>query len=177
METVSSSTLPSHNLCDLEAAVSEGERSTISNSQEPRSHSLSQILAPWNWTAFVRSEWFTRSWTLQQMIASSNLRFYNNSWILIGALPDLATDISHITGVHEKLLRKERDLKSYSIAQEMSWAANRKSTKMEDRAVSTRILHLPSMEPNLVFHTCTDAAAVFTPRHNECINGNHIWRG
>lgn len=95
----------------------------------------SKILDRWDHSAFAKSEWFTRAWTLQEMIAPEVVRFYNKSWILIGELLDLAADVSSITGVHMDVLTKTRPLSSYSIAQKMSWAAMRKCTKVEDRAV------------------------------------------
>ena len=81
-------------------------------------------------------EWFHRGWTLQEMLAPRELRFYNSTWTLIGTLRDLASDVAAITRVHQEAFTKQRSIYSYSIAQWMSWAANRKTTKIEDRAYS-----------------------------------------
>lgn len=136
-------------LSQLESSIGEPEGSSCWTSPTQASYQLSRILDKWDAEAFAKSEWFTRAWTLQEMIAPSALRFYNKSWTLIGGLLDLAADVAHVTGIHEKLLTKERSLKSYSIAQKMSWAAMRRSTKIEDRAVSTKVLHQALTEPQI----------------------------
>ena len=120
---------------DIEAAL---DIENDPNSIDPikRMRILSKVLDPWSATSFEQSEWFTRAWTLQEMLASGKVRFYNKSWLLIGDLSDLSANVANITGVHEELLTKQRSLDSYSIAQKMSWAAMRKSTKIEDRAYS-----------------------------------------
>lgn len=51
-------------------------------------------------------------------------------------LDGLAKDVSEITGVHLQALTKARPLSSYSIAQKMCWASQRKTTRPEDRTYS-----------------------------------------
>ncbi|PPJ52250.1 hypothetical protein CBER1_10522 [Cercospora berteroae] len=80
--------------------------------------------------------WFKRGWTLQEMIASPNLLFYDGSGESIGSLSGLIQQISAITGVHKDLLSGRRSLSTFSIAQKMFWAANRETARMEDRAYS-----------------------------------------
>ena len=38
---------------------------------------------------FYQSAWFTRGWTLQELIAPKNLRFYNKDWDFLGTKADL----------------------------------------------------------------------------------------
>ncbi|GIZ43358.1 hypothetical protein CKM354_000658900 [Cercospora kikuchii] len=80
--------------------------------------------------------WFKRGWTLQEMIASPKLLFYDGSGESIGSLSGLIQQVSAITDVHKELLSGRRSLSTFSIAQKMFWAANRETARMEDRAYS-----------------------------------------
>jgi hypothetical protein len=80
--------------------------------------------------------WFTRGWTLQELIAPTSLRFYSRTWRYIssGNTEDATTGIERITGVDKELLGKRTSLGAYSIATKMSWASGRETTRIEDRA-------------------------------------------
>ncbi|KAK1777102.1 heterokaryon incompatibility protein-domain-containing protein [Copromyces sp. CBS 386.78] len=80
------------------------------------------------------SKWFTRGWTLQELIAPSDVVFCDRSWREIGTRESLSDDIAAITGIDAGLLRMERKLGDFSIAQRMSWAATRRTTRVEDEA-------------------------------------------
>ncbi|THU88552.1 HET-domain-containing protein, partial [Dendrothele bispora CBS 962.96] len=85
---------------------------------------------------FPKSKWFTRGWTLQELIApSASVVFLDSSWKEIGTRYSLCDVISTITSIPVELL-ENGDLTKYSIAQKMSWAAFRKTTREEDRAYS-----------------------------------------
>ncbi|KAI6147718.1 heterokaryon incompatibility protein-domain-containing protein [Pisolithus tinctorius] len=84
-------------------------------------------------------EWFSRGWTLQELIAPRELEFFNKSWVPIGNKQDLTSTLEGIARIPEKVLRNEQVLRSWerpSVAQIMSWAADRRTTRMEDRAYS-----------------------------------------
>ena len=89
----------------------------------------------WN-ARFRQSRWFSRGWTLQELIAPSKLRFYDCNWNLIGDLRDLASTVSDITGVHLSMLQHALGPNDFSLAQRMCWAAGRETTRPEDRAYS-----------------------------------------
>ncbi|OCL11576.1 HET-domain-containing protein, partial [Glonium stellatum] len=89
---------------------------------------------PHNSSEFNNSNWFTRGWTLQELIAPSNLAFYSKDWVEIGSKSDLASTISRITRIDEGILTGLQDLKSTSVAKRMSWASDRKTTRLEDMA-------------------------------------------
>lgn len=77
------------------------------------------------------SKWFQRGWTLQELLAPKHLVFFNKNWSFLGTKGDLETTISFTTGI--------MDLKNFmdaSVAQKMSWASNRETTRIEDRAYS-----------------------------------------
>ncbi|KAK3050071.1 hypothetical protein LTR09_008726 [Extremus antarcticus] len=89
------------------------------------------------WGALFReSRWFRRGWTLQELIAPNKLCFFDKSWNFIGTLKDLAATVSDITNIHLSMLRNENKPEDFSIAQRMSWAAHRETTRVEDRAYS-----------------------------------------
>jgi len=85
-------------------------------------------------TSFISSRWFTRGWTLQELIAPSRIRFLNENWAELGTRESLFRQISSQTRIPESLLLGKRDLETFSVAQRMSWAAHRETTRVEDRA-------------------------------------------
>ncbi|KAK3934636.1 vegetative incompatibility protein HET-E-1 [Diplogelasinospora grovesii] len=81
-----------------------------------------------------RSRWFTRGWTLQELLAPANVVFYSNAWNCLGTKRALTAIITAVTGIDESCLHKTKRLSQYSIAQRMAWAANRTTTREEDIA-------------------------------------------
>jgi len=81
-------------------------------------------------------EWFSRGWTLQEMIAPSNVQFFNKTWQTIGDKRTLARTLQEITGVPEHILMEGLYGDRPCVAQIMSWAASRTTTRVEDRAYS-----------------------------------------
>lgn len=81
-----------------------------------------------------RSKWFTRGWTLQELLAPTNMHFFNFKWELIGTKTSLKGTLSKITGISPGILTGQFQICSASIAQRMSWAALRKTTRPEDIA-------------------------------------------
>jgi hypothetical protein len=82
---------------------------------------------------FQKSRWFTRGWTLQELIAQSTVIFLDSEWHDIGSKSSLQQLISEITGIPGSFLFGD-DLEHASVAQRMSWAAKRKTTRIEDLA-------------------------------------------
>lgn len=86
-------------------------------------------------SAFVNSRWFTRGWTLQELIAPPRVVFYAQNWTKLGTKEDLCHSISRGTGIDVEVLeRGGRAFRSFSIAQRMSWASRRTTTREEDIA-------------------------------------------
>lgn len=81
----------------------------------------------------ARSKWWTRGWTLQELLAPLDVRFYSRHWKLIGTKLDNSALISRITGIAEPFL-VGRSLLEATVAERMSWAAHRKTTRQEDIA-------------------------------------------
>jgi ankyrin repeat protein len=82
------------------------------------------------------SRWFTRGWTLQELIAPTEVVFYNEEWERLGTRLELSKSIQDCTGIPERVFLESTSLDSFSVAQKMSWAANRNTTRVEDRAYS-----------------------------------------
>jgi hypothetical protein len=85
-------------------------------------------------SAFSTSRWFTRGWTLQELLAPLNLRFYNADWACIGSKGDLGDLVETVTGIPTSFLLGITELQHASVAQRMSWAANRVTKRREDLA-------------------------------------------
>ena len=81
-------------------------------------------------------EWFSRGWTLQEMIAPRNLQFFNKHWQPIGDNKSLAGILNTITGVPEHILADGLEGNRPCVAQIISWASTRTTTRVEDRAYS-----------------------------------------
>jgi hypothetical protein len=92
---------------------------------------------------FRSSAWFTRGWTLQELLAPRLLIFYDRSWTEIGTRQSLEETIASITGITLPL----DDWRSKSVAQKMSWASRRKTSRVEDIAYCLLGLFGVSMAP------------------------------
>ena len=81
-------------------------------------------------------EWFSRGWTLQEMIAPRDVRFFNKDWHPIGDKRILSPILEDITRVPQDILKEGLSSNRPCVAQIMSWAACRMTTRVEDRAYS-----------------------------------------
>ncbi len=87
-----------------------------------------------------QSKWFTRGWTLQELIAPAQVNFYDKSWCSTGTRDVLSPQLSLITGIETEVLlasehrNVEELLKQLPLARRMSWAAKRETTRAEDLA-------------------------------------------
>jgi hypothetical protein len=89
---------------------------------------------PWD-PAFRKSRWFTRGWTLQELIAPASVEFFSKTWEQIGTKISLEQQVHEITGIPVKALRGSL-LSDFSITERMSWAGRRQTTREEDKAYS-----------------------------------------
>jgi len=77
--------------------------------------------------------WFQRGWTLQELLAPKTLMFFDARWDFISWKNDMLTELTAITGIHVDALQGKGTM-GYSIAQRMSWASNRRTSRLEDEA-------------------------------------------
>lgn len=100
---------------------------------------------------FANSKWFTRGWTLQELLAPRDLVFFAQDWTVLGyvcAHPlsrhlmehgghlNLTEDISSITRIPEDFVLGYKRLEQACVSQRMFWASSRKTTRPEDQAYS-----------------------------------------
>ena len=88
--------------------------------------------------SFQESEWFRRGWTLQELLASGEVFFFDRQWGCLGNKRDLAPVIGKITKIDKHYLQRSfasigNKPRHYQM---MSWAASRKTSRVEDRAYS-----------------------------------------
>lgn len=87
-----------------------------------------------------KSLWFTRGWTLQELIAPSQVVLYDRDWKGLGDRLSLSRELAKVTGIPASLLSRDPQpvtkiwLDSYSVAAKMSWASRRVTTRVEDEA-------------------------------------------
>ncbi|KAF9049411.1 heterokaryon incompatibility protein-domain-containing protein [Rhodocollybia butyracea] len=86
--------------------------------------------------AFCTCKWFTRGWTLQELIAPKTVVFFAKDWERFGTKASLQGFLTEITRIPSDVLLSRADPSNSSIAARMSWAAGRRTTRIEDRAYS-----------------------------------------
>lgn len=87
-------------------------------------------------TGLKDCRWFTRGWTLQELIAPTRFYFYDNKWSCRGSKRSLCELVSRITGIDADILFHKARLSSVLVGRRMAWAAGRETTRIEDRAYS-----------------------------------------
>ncbi|KAF4457380.1 putative beta transducin-like protein [Fusarium austroafricanum] len=113
--------------------------------------------------SFFASRWFTRGWTLQELIAPRNVDFFDRNWVRFGSRDiHLLDRICQRTGIWPQLFEEARcscprgypsppvrdgvctdcqrldtlpqTLDSFAVSIKMSWASSRITTRKEDAA-------------------------------------------
>ncbi|KAF2673849.1 HET-domain-containing protein [Microthyrium microscopicum] len=93
-----------------------------------------QETLPQKWKEdFCRAKWFTRGWTLQELIAPRSVSFFSHDKHLLGDKGSLEDLINEITGVPQSVLNGSA-LSTWAVTERLSWAANRQTTRIEDGA-------------------------------------------
>ncbi|CAO2654513.1 Nn.00g112460.m01.CDS01 [Neocucurbitaria sp. VM-36] len=104
---------------------------------------------PQDWKAsFANSRWFTRGWTLQELIAPKSVEFFSNEGKHLGSKHTMAEEVSDITSVHVQALRGAA-LSQFSVEERMSWASKRNTKRAEDATYS--ILGLFDIHMSLIY--------------------------
>jgi hypothetical protein len=84
-------------------------------------------------TGVQESRWFTRGWTLQELIAPNSVEFYSREGYLLGNKLSLKETLCEVTGIASEAL-EGTDLNQFSIEERLSWAAKRTTKREEDAA-------------------------------------------
>jgi Heterokaryon incompatibility protein (HET) len=86
-------------------------------------------------SSFRKSRWFTRGWTLQELVAPASVEFFSKEGEQLGNKRSLERHVHEVTGIPVKALRGN-SLSDFSVPERMSWAENRETTRKEDKAYS-----------------------------------------
>lgn len=89
-----------------------------------------------NEQGYLASRWWTRAWTLQELLAPKSVIFYDTYHRTIGSKASMAKQISTSVGIDEATLKNPYAMFSASVARRMSWAAHRQASRAEDLAYS-----------------------------------------
>ncbi|KAI1742660.1 HET-domain-containing protein [Xylaria scruposa] len=80
------------------------------------------------------SRWISRGWTLQELIAPCEIVFYSSDWKSLGTRSELSAYLATVARIDEPFLIGKSRIDEASIAQRMSWAAMRSTSREEDEA-------------------------------------------
>ena len=83
----------------------------------------------------AQSKWFTRGWTLQELIAPRDLLFLDRLGTVIGTRSKYERVIERVTGIEAPQdFHPSFGIRDTTIAKRMSWASRRETTREEDMA-------------------------------------------
>ncbi|KAF2726669.1 HET-domain-containing protein [Polyplosphaeria fusca] len=86
-------------------------------------------------SAFRRSKWFTRGWTLQELLAPRSVEFFSWQHKWLGNRDSLRQQIHEITGIPKAALQGEL-LSQFNVNDRLSWMENRETKREEDKVYS-----------------------------------------
>lgn len=96
---------------------------------------LSDILISPTWRVeLALCRWFTRGWTLQELLAPREIQLYDKDWASLCKKSQCIQELSDITGIDESILEQRVPLSDVPVCQRMSWASSRQTTRIEDEA-------------------------------------------
>lgn len=84
---------------------------------------------------FRNSRWFTRGWTLQELLAPVSVEFFSAEGERLGSRTSLLQEIHDVTGLPRQVLQG-RPLRQFSIEQRLLWMRGRGTKRGEDMAYS-----------------------------------------
>jgi len=89
---------------------------------------------PWE-PDFRKSRWFTRGWTLQELLAPSSVEFFSQEQKRLGNKRSLRQQIHEITGIPNSALQGA-PLSQFNVNKRLSWKEGRHTKLEEDGAYS-----------------------------------------
>lgn len=113
--------------------------SDVSTNGEGRTH-----IHTWQ-MALAKSRWFTRGWTLQELLAPRSVEFFCSNRTLLGDKRSLAHQLHDITGIAISALQ-ETAISTFSVFERLSWISNRQTKREEDIAYCLLGIFDTSME-------------------------------
>jgi hypothetical protein len=89
---------------------------------------------PTQWESdFCKSRWFTRGWTLQELLAPVSVEFFSREWRKLGDKSSLKQQLSRITGIPDTAFQGT-PLSEFSDNERFSWMERRQTKVPEDKA-------------------------------------------
>jgi hypothetical protein len=94
-------------------------------------------------TMLRRARWFSRGWTLQEIVAARAANFYDSAWCHFGTRASLRNELTSITKIDAEVFSLPQNsdvvvirdlLDSIPVGRRMAWAATRQTTRPEDMA-------------------------------------------
>jgi hypothetical protein len=104
--------------------------SDVTHTDQEEHEDLSQ---PTSSLAFRQSRWFTRGWTLQELIAPSVVDFFSSQWQPLGDKESLGQQIHEATGIPIRVLQGS-PLYEFTVDERISWSNSRTTKRAEDMA-------------------------------------------
>jgi len=83
--------------------------------------------------AFRASRWFTRGWTLQELVAPGSVEFFSADGARLGDKDSLKQTIHEVTGIPIEALSSS-DMSKFDVSERFTWAEHRQTTREEDGA-------------------------------------------
>ena len=83
----------------------------------------------------MKSRWFSRGWTLQELVAPASVEFFSKEGEYLGNKRSLERHIHEVTEIPVKALARQ-PLSDFSVPERMLWAENRDTTRKEDKVYS-----------------------------------------
>lgn len=105
-------------------------------------------------SSFLRSRWFTRGWTLQELIAPKSIAFFSEDGVYLGDKTKLKDLIQEITGISSQILQGHSPAQ-VGVEERLSWIANRDTKYGEDIVYSVLGIfgiHMPPMYGERAVH-------------------------
>ncbi|CAG8982452.1 hypothetical protein HYALB_00014077, partial [Hymenoscyphus albidus] len=101
-----------------------------------RKRKVSDTSTEYTWESALRaSKWFTRGWTLQELLAPRSVEFFSREHNRLGDKGTLERQIHEITGIPTTALQ-ETPLSQFDVDERFSWVKCRQTTRGEDKAYS-----------------------------------------
>ncbi|GKT46337.1 vegetative incompatibility protein HET-E-1 [Colletotrichum spaethianum] len=89
---------------------------------------------PWD-SEFRQCKWFTRGWTLQELLAPSVVEFFSHKWYKLGDRTSLKSQIHEVTTIPHHVL-EGGPLSQSSVEERFRWRQDRHTRLKEDAAYS-----------------------------------------
>lgn len=123
-------------LCDLPPLTEDQKREEVNwwSDYDRYTNGYDHFAAPSTAETLRDCRWFSRGWTLQELIAPRYVEFYDADWDFRGSRDNWKGTLAEITGVNLSVLSHERSLDTVPVATRLSWAARRETSRQEDAA-------------------------------------------